>query len=155
MTKDKATRITSWLATGFPSQDLSWEACVLQALGLPGVDTTSRSLTLESTARVPKAEREQSEPGLWPYASCFQLVLIPGYVQRTGKPVNSKELVPAVSSAYLESREHCVMCIRDWQPHTLVWELVCLLVPYLSPSKSIWKSACVTSACITITWGTC
>lgn len=36
MSKDKGTRITSWLATRFPTQDPSWEAPVLQALWLVG-----------------------------------------------------------------------------------------------------------------------
>lgn len=34
MTKDEGTRITSWLATRFPTQDPSWEVPVLQALWL-------------------------------------------------------------------------------------------------------------------------
>lgn len=44
------------------------------------------------------------------------------------------------------------MCLRYGQPHALVLELVCLPVPYLSLSKSIWNSACLISACIAITW---
>ena len=66
------------------------------------------------------------------------LVLMSGYIQRVGEPVNNKRLVATLPSAHLESREHCVTGIRDWRPHDLVWDLICL-VPYLSPSESILK----------------
>ena len=66
------------------------------------------------------------------------LVLTSGYIQRTREPANNKRLVAALPSAHLESREHCITCVRGWQSHTLVWDLICL-VPYLSPSESILK----------------
>lgn len=57
------------------------------------------------------------------------LVLMSGYIQRTGEPANNKRLVAGLPSVHLESREHCITCVRGWQSHTLVWDLICL-VPF-------------------------
>lgn len=68
-TKDKGTRITSWLATRFPPQDPSWKANVLQALWLTGdlVGTPYRSYRLKNL----RLNESKVKPGLWPRGSYF------------------------------------------------------------------------------------
>lgn len=62
-----------------------------------------------------------------PWVLALWLMLLSGYVKKTWEAVNSKELVPAVCFFCLPGESLCIQ-LRDWQPHTLVWELDVTLV---------------------------
>lgn len=68
-TKDKGTKIASWLATRSSNQDPSWRANVLQALWLTGglVGTPYRSHRLKNLG----LNENEVKPGLWPWGPYF------------------------------------------------------------------------------------